>query len=260
MLRIFYKTPHWPLGRDIINIGSAKSVPNTDKRHRLLPPLKIDTEPGKSLTNKLEGVIGELRCKLKDIPAKQADAIEGLRGEMKVLLGQQTEAIQALRDDIRNLLGKQTEVFTTLSAVKDSNTKTGSRSIIILWKVSCLYGRSHVVYCIVRLLYMRCVNVIPFIYTSLRHWAVKIFKNDLNHVYLWYVHHCLGLFHYILIRVIGWRFGRFLFPPSQWASVSTMLVIPVAQFRPHSWFAAPDGPFQTCHIHVALFPLPFYEQ
>ena len=132
MLRIFYKTPHWPLGRDIINIGSAKSVPNTDKRHRLLPPLEIDTEPGKSLTNKLEGVIGELQCELKDILAKQADAIEGLRGEMKVLLGQQTEAIQALRDDIRDLLGKQTEVFTTLSAVKDSNTKTGSRSIIIL--------------------------------------------------------------------------------------------------------------------------------
>ena len=126
-------------------------------------------ETGKSLINKLEGVIGKLWCELKD----QADAIEGLWGEMKVLLGQQMEAIQALRDDIKDLLGKQTEVFTTLSAVKDSNTKTGSRSIIILWKVLCLYGCSHVVYCIIRLLYMRCVNVIPFIYTSLRCWALS---------------------------------------------------------------------------------------
>ena len=132
MLRIRYKTPHRPLGRDLINMGSAKSVPSTNKRRCLLPPLKIDAEPGKSLINKLEGVIGELRCELKDIPAKQAGAIEGLRGEMKVLLGQQTEVIQALRDDVKDLLGKQTEVFTTLSAVKDSNTKAGSRSIIIL--------------------------------------------------------------------------------------------------------------------------------
>ena len=64
------------MGRDLINIGSAKSVRNTDKRRRLLPPLEIDVEPGKSLINKLEGVIGELRCKLKDLLAKQADAIE----------------------------------------------------------------------------------------------------------------------------------------------------------------------------------------
>ena len=132
MLRIRYKTTHRPLGRDLINIGSAKSVRNTDKRRRLLPPLEIDVEPGKSLINKLEGVIGELRCKLKDLSAKQADAIEGLRGEMKVLLGQQTEAIQALRDNVKDLLGKQTEVFTSVSAVKDSNMKAGSRSIIIL--------------------------------------------------------------------------------------------------------------------------------
>ena len=132
MLRIRYKTPHQPLGRDLINIGSAKSVPNTDKRHRLLPPLEIDATPGKSLINKLEGIIGELRCELKDLSVKQAEAIEGLRGEMKVLLGQQTEAIQALRDDVKDLLGKQMEVFTMLSVVKDSNTKAGSRSIIIL--------------------------------------------------------------------------------------------------------------------------------
>ena len=132
MLRICYKTPHRPLGHDLINIGSAKSVPNTDKRRRLLPPLEIDAEPRTSLINKLEGVIGELRCELKDSLAKQADAIEGLQGEVKVLLGQQTEAIQALRDDLKDLFGKQTDVFTTLSAVKDSNTKAGSRSIIIL--------------------------------------------------------------------------------------------------------------------------------
>ena len=132
MLRNRYKTPHRPLGRDLINMGSAKSVPSTNKRRRLLPPLEINAEPGKPLISKLEGVIGELRCELKDLLAKQADAIEGLRGEMKVLLGQQTEAIQALRDDIKDLLGKQTEVFTSVSAVKDSNMKAGSRSIIIL--------------------------------------------------------------------------------------------------------------------------------
>ena len=142
ILRIRFKTPHKPLGRDPINISSAESVPNTDKRRRLLPPLEIDLEPRKSLTQKLEGVINELRCELKDLLAKQADAIEGLRGEVKALQGlrgdakdspgQQMEAIQALRSDVKDLLGTNMEVLlTTLDVMKD-NTKAGPKSIVIL--------------------------------------------------------------------------------------------------------------------------------
>jgi len=130
------------LGRDLINIGSAKSVPNTDKCRRLLPPFEIDLEPGKCLSQKLEGIISELQCELKDLLAKQADAIEGLQGEVKALqglrgnakdlLGQQTEAIQALRSDVKDLLGTNMEVFLmTLDVMKD-NTKAGSKSILIL--------------------------------------------------------------------------------------------------------------------------------
>ena len=143
ILRIHFKTPHQPLERDLINtIGSAKSAPKTHKRRRLLPPFEIDLEPGKSLTQKLEGVISELRCELKDLLAKQADAIEGLRGEVKALQGlrgdakdlsgQQTEAIQALRGDVKDMLGTNMEVLlTTLDVMKD-NTKAGSKSILIL--------------------------------------------------------------------------------------------------------------------------------
>ena len=142
ILRIRFKTPHEPLGHDPINIGSAESVPNTDKRRRLLPPFEMDLEPGKSLTQKLEGVISELQCELKDLLAKQADAIEGLRGEVKALQGlrsdakdssgQQVEAIQALRGDVKDLLGTNLEVLlTTLDVMKD-NGKAGSKSILIL--------------------------------------------------------------------------------------------------------------------------------
>ena len=142
ILRIRFKTPHEPLGRDPINISSAESVPNTDKRRRLLPPFEIDLEPRKSLMQKLEGVINKLRCELKDLLAKQADAIEGLRGEVKALQGlwgdakdspgQQTEAIQALRSDVKDLLGTNMEVLlTTLDVMKD-NMKAGPKSIVIL--------------------------------------------------------------------------------------------------------------------------------
>ena len=131
ILRIHFKTPWYgPLGRDLINIGSAESVPNTDKRRHLLPPFEIDLEPGKSLTQKLEGVISELRCELKDLLAKQADAIKGLRGDAKDSSGQQTEAIQALRGDVKDLLGTNMEVLlTTLDVMKDN---TRSKSILIL--------------------------------------------------------------------------------------------------------------------------------
>ena len=72
ILRIHFKTPwHRPLGRDLINIGPAESVPNMDKRCHLLPPFEIDLEPGKSLTQKLEGVISKLRCELKDLLASR---------------------------------------------------------------------------------------------------------------------------------------------------------------------------------------------
>ena len=63
-------------------------------------------EPGKSLTQKLEGIISELRCELKDLLAKQADAIKGLRGEVK--------ALQGLRGDAKDSSGKQTEAIQAL--------------------------------------------------------------------------------------------------------------------------------------------------
>jgi len=135
MLRIYYKTPRRRLGGDLTNVGRAKSVPDLrqDKRCRLLPPFEIDVESQKSLIRKLEGVVKGLQSELKNSLAKQADTIEGLRGEVKDLLEKQTEAIQGLRGDVKDSLGKQTEVLLTmLEVMKDSNTKAGSKSVLIL--------------------------------------------------------------------------------------------------------------------------------
>ena len=147
------KTPHWPkLGGNLTNIGRAKSVPDIrlDKRCCLLPPFEIDTVAEKSFTLKFEGTIRGLRHELKDSLVKQADAIEGMRGEVKDL----TEAIQGLRANVKDLLGKQMEVLLTmLEVMKDSNTKAGSRSILILWKVECSYGYSHGMYIACRILF-----------------------------------------------------------------------------------------------------------
>ena len=113
MLRIHYKTPCWALGGDLIKVGGAKTVPDVwpDKRRRLLPPFEINTGLEKSVIQKLEGIIRELRRELKDSLEKQADAIEGLRGEVKDLLEQQTEAIRGLQGDVKDSSGKQTEVL-----------------------------------------------------------------------------------------------------------------------------------------------------
>ncbi|KIM51819.1 hypothetical protein SCLCIDRAFT_33148 [Scleroderma citrinum Foug A] len=108
---------------------SEEANDNLPQRRHLLPPFEIDMAAEKSFTLKFEGTIRGLWHELKDSLVKQADAIEGMQGEVKDL----TEAIQGLRADVKDLLGKQMEVLLTmLKVMKDSNTKAGSRSILIL--------------------------------------------------------------------------------------------------------------------------------
>ena len=135
MLRIHYKTPRRALGGDLTKVGGAKTVPDVqpDKRRRLLQPFEINAGSEKSVIQKLESIIRELRHELKDSLEKQAGAIEGLRGEVKDLLEQQTEVIQGLRGDVKDSSGKQTEVLLKmLEVMKDTNTKVGPRSVLIL--------------------------------------------------------------------------------------------------------------------------------